>query len=126
MPGETSTLMLDGESEKINQQSAAALSGDATLDSLAYVIYTSGSTGRPKGVPIQHRALSNFLHSMAKKPGISQEDRLLAVTTLSFDIAGLEKQRDIQQLFVEAVSQTCHLSPMNLYAMQSHLFLSSP
>ncbi|MGF1685276.1 capsular biosynthesis protein [Photobacterium japonica] len=44
--------------------------------------------------------------------------------TIQFDIAGLEKQRDIQQLFVEAVSQTCHLSPMNLYAMQIHLFLS--
>jgi amino acid adenylation domain-containing protein/non-ribosomal peptide synthase protein (TIGR01720 family) len=59
-------------------------------DDLAYVIYTSGSTGRPKGVEIPHRALVNFLASMARIPGIAASDVLLAVTTLSFDIAGLE------------------------------------
>ncbi|MFO0755432.1 MAG: amino acid adenylation domain-containing protein [Byssovorax sp.] len=57
---------------------------------LAYLIYTSGSTGRPKGVEIPHRALLNFLCSMARDPGMRQDDRLLAVTSLSFDIAGLE------------------------------------
>src|SRR5205823_6769082 len=57
---------------------------------LAYVIYTSGSTGRPKGVEVEHRALANFLASMAREPGLASEDVLVAVTTLSFDIAGLE------------------------------------
>ena len=57
---------------------------------LAYVIYTSGSTGKPKGVQIEHRALVNFLESMRGEPGLSADDVLLAVTTLSFDIAGLE------------------------------------
>ncbi len=57
---------------------------------LAYVIYTSGSTGRPKGVEISHAALANFLASMAGRPGMGPEDVLLAVTSLSFDIAGLE------------------------------------
>ena len=57
---------------------------------LAYVIYTSGSTGKPKGVQIPRSALSNFLHSMSERPGITSQDTLLAVTTLSFDIAGLE------------------------------------
>jgi amino acid adenylation domain-containing protein len=57
---------------------------------LAYVIYTSGSTGKPKGVQISHRALVNFLISMQSQPGIDRGDVLLAVTTLSFDIAGLE------------------------------------
>jgi len=59
-------------------------------DMVAYLIYTSGSTGKPKGVQIQHRALVNFIASMAKQPGIRPEDVLLAVTTISFDIAGLE------------------------------------
>ena len=62
----------------------------AEPDELAYVIYTSGSTGRPKGVQISHRAVLNFLDSMRRTPGLRDDDRLLAVTTLSFDIAGLE------------------------------------
>jgi len=57
---------------------------------LAYVLYTSGSTGRPKGVQISHGALVNFLESMRERPGLGASDRLLAVTSLSFDIAGLE------------------------------------
>ena len=58
--------------------------------SVAYLIYTSGSTGRPKGVSVPHSALTNFLVSMQEAPGIHSDDRLLAVTTLSFDIAVLE------------------------------------
>ena len=56
----------------------------------AYVIFTSGSTGQPKGVEIGHRALSNFLLSMAQAPGFTARDRIVAVTTFSFDISGLE------------------------------------
>src|SRR5690606_6722283 len=62
----------------------------ATPDDLAYVIFTSGSTGRPKGVQIEHRAMVNFLCSMQREPGLCASDTLLAVTTLSFDIAVLE------------------------------------
>ncbi|HLX07310.1 MAG TPA: amino acid adenylation domain-containing protein, partial [Thermoanaerobaculia bacterium] len=57
---------------------------------LAYVIYTSGSTGRPKGVAVSHGALANFLQAMLERPGLEPGDVLLAVTSLSFDIAGLE------------------------------------
>jgi amino acid adenylation domain-containing protein len=57
---------------------------------LAYVIFTSGSTGRPKGVQVEHRALMNFLMSMSREPGLTRNDVLIAVTTLSFDIAALE------------------------------------
>lgn len=56
----------------------------------AYVLYTSGSTGKPKGVTITHKNLVNLLISIANEPGITENDRLLAITTISFDIAGVE------------------------------------
>lgn len=56
----------------------------------AYLIYTSGSTGRPKGVCVPQHTVVNFLRSMAREPGMKQGDRILAVTTLGFDIAVLE------------------------------------
>jgi amino acid adenylation domain-containing protein len=62
----------------------------ATPENTAYVIYTSGSTGRPKGVEVRHRGVVNFLESMARRPGLAAGDVLLAVTTVSFDIAVLE------------------------------------
>jgi amino acid adenylation domain-containing protein len=57
---------------------------------LAYLLYTSGSTGKPKGVEICHRAVVNFLNSMRAVLGLEGKDTLLSVTTLSFDIFGLE------------------------------------
>jgi amino acid adenylation domain-containing protein len=56
----------------------------------AYVIFTSGSTGRPKGVTVEHRAVTNLLASFRRTLGLGRDDRLVAVTTLSFDIALLE------------------------------------
>ena len=69
---------------------ASSPSADVDADDLAYVIYTSGSTGRPKGVMVPHRGVANFLASMAREPGIGPDDVLVAVTSLSFDIAVLE------------------------------------
>ena len=54
------------------------------------MIYTSGSTGKPKGVRVPHRAVVNFLGAMRARPGFGEDDKLVAVTTLSFDIAVLE------------------------------------
>jgi amino acid adenylation domain-containing protein/FkbM family methyltransferase len=82
---------LDSDWNAIAKQSAAAADlPSISQQSLAYVLYTSGSTGKPKGVEIPHSAIVNFLLSMQRKPGFSASDTLLAVTTLSFDIAGLE------------------------------------
>ena len=61
-----------------------------TSRNLAYVIYTSGSTGRPKGVMVEHSGVVNFLTSMQENLRISVTDCMLAVTTVSFDIAALE------------------------------------
>jgi amino acid adenylation domain-containing protein len=84
------TVRLDTEWPAIALESADPLDVAAAPGSLAYVIYTSGSTGQPKGVQLPHRAVVNFLTSMAREPGLGAGDRLLAVTSLSFDIAGLE------------------------------------
>lgn len=59
-------------------------------EGIVYVLYTSGSTGRPKGVQITHRNLNNFLRAMQLELGPKRTDRYLSVTTLIFDIAGLE------------------------------------
>ena len=90
---EIQSIHLDTQWEEITRQQDdhnVDMQDSPNPENIAYVIYTSGSTGKPKGVEIPHRALVNFLTAMSQSPGISQEDILLAVTTLSFDIAGLE------------------------------------
>jgi amino acid adenylation domain-containing protein len=83
-------VCLDADQTEFAQERADNPTHSSDPANLAYVIYTSGSTGKPKGVQIPHRALVNFVESMRRRPGISDKDVLLAVTTLSFDIAGLE------------------------------------
>ncbi|HEY0408726.1 MAG TPA: amino acid adenylation domain-containing protein, partial [Candidatus Dormibacteraeota bacterium] len=86
-----SVLGLDRAWEAIDREPGADLKDSgAAPDNLAYVLFTSGSTGRPKGVQIPRRALVNFLLSMRRSPGCVAGERLLAVTSLAFDIAALE------------------------------------
>ncbi|MGR9168305.1 non-ribosomal peptide synthase/polyketide synthase [Rhizobium leguminosarum] len=61
-----------------------------TARHLAYVIYTSGSTGTPKGVMVEHASVLNVLRALLDVSGLTERDSLLAITTISFDIAGLE------------------------------------
>jgi len=83
-------ILLDREREELLQESTTNPGNVIKPSQTAYIIFTSGSTGKPKGVMIPHRALTNFLLSMSKKPGMKAEDKLLSVTTISFDIFGLE------------------------------------
>ncbi|MBS1803319.1 MAG: amino acid adenylation domain-containing protein [Acidobacteria bacterium] len=70
--------------------SSEAVPDDVVETDRAYLIYTSGTTGNPKATEIHHQALVNLLGSMMKEPGLRADDTLVAVTTISFDIAGLE------------------------------------
>jgi amino acid adenylation domain-containing protein len=98
------TIVFDGEDlpaavrERGGEMIAVTRTQDARAENLpsirgedlAYVLFTSGSTGTPKGVRVLHRNLASFLAAMLDEPGLAADDVLCAVTTLSFDIAGLE------------------------------------
>ncbi len=81
---------LDPDWRVLEAEDSGPVTAEAKPENLAYVIYTSGSTGKPKGVQLEHRSVVNFLCSMQREPGMTTDDVLVAVTTLSFDIAGLE------------------------------------
>ncbi len=83
-------VCLDTDWEEIKQQTPENLATATKSNNLAYVIYTSGSTGQPKGVEIAHSNVVNFLSAMQQSVRLNQQDVLLAVTTLAFDIAALE------------------------------------
>ena len=83
-------VCIDRDREAIGLCASERPTERAGPEDLTYVIYTSGSTGRPKGVEVRHRGVVNFLTSMAREPGLCARDMLLAVTTMSFDIAVLE------------------------------------
>ncbi|MDN5217524.1 amino acid adenylation domain-containing protein [Fulvivirgaceae bacterium BMA12] len=75
------------------ENEVANLQPRATSNSLAYVIYTSGSSGKPKGVMIEHGNLVNLLWSARQILAVTESDRVLTITTYSFDIS-------VQELFV--------------------------
>ncbi|MGD9629019.1 MAG: amino acid adenylation domain-containing protein [Pyrinomonadaceae bacterium] len=83
-------ICIDLEWDEVASKGNGKPGSGPTPESLAYVIYTSGSTGKPKGVQVEHRSLVNLLCAMEHEPGMTSDDTLIAVTTLSFDIAGLE------------------------------------
>lgn len=89
LPAEA-VVCVDAERAELAKLDNTALAKDersANPESVAYVIYTSGSTGLPKGVLVPQRALANLVHSVSVRPGLSERDVVLGITTLSFDIA---------------------------------------
>lgn len=83
-------LAVDTCKDKISVLDDGPFDSGASPQDICYVIYTSGSTGKPKGVQVPHGAVVNFLLSMKSEPGFTADDSVLAVTTISFDIAVLE------------------------------------
>ncbi|WP_179381899.1 amino acid adenylation domain-containing protein, partial [Streptomyces sp. SA15] len=86
LPRDIPVLCLDEPAPDAPEAEPVAPAPDHT----AYVLHTSGSTGRPKGVVVPHRALTNFLTDLTERVPLGPGDRMLAVTTVSFDIAALE------------------------------------
>src|SRR5215471_4696290 len=89
-PVSAKILLLEECDQLCSSESSESFISGAAPSNLAYMLYTSGSTGKPKGVQIEHRNLVNLLCCMRREPGFEASDTLLAVTTLAFDIAGLE------------------------------------
>jgi len=85
-------VSLDGDAAALaaKPDAAPAPAAGASLEDVAYVIYTSGSTGRPKGVLVPVRSVANLLAFTREKPGMTARDTVVALTTLSFDIAVFE------------------------------------
>jgi len=91
LPGETApVLLIDDESALLARLPSDRIDSGAGPRDIAYLIYTSGSTGKPKGIEVPHHCVVNFLRSMATWPGLAENDVLMAVTTISFDISALE------------------------------------
>ncbi|HEY9763710.1 MAG TPA: amino acid adenylation domain-containing protein [Trichocoleus sp.] len=84
------TVCVDSDWDAIATTSLENPKSSVRPTDLAYILYTSGSTGKPKGVQIEHRSVVNLLTFMRQQPGLTEQDILLAVTTISFDIAAVE------------------------------------
>ena len=109
-------IAIDDLTGKIEQLDSSAVESDVAPTDTCYVIYTSGSTGKPKGVDVPHGPVVNLMYSMQQTPGFTQDDSVLAVTTLSFDIAVLELYLPTVSGGTVAVSYT-HLTLPTIYSV---------
>jgi amino acid adenylation domain-containing protein len=66
-------------------------------EDLLYIIYTSGSTGNPKGVMVPNKGVVNYLLWMKTRFQTGTDTRILAKTSISFDIS-------VWELFLPLIS----------------------
>ncbi len=85
-PPEVHRVVLDHEGTGLSAD-GAPLDPVQQVTDLAYVIFTSGSTGQPKGVMIDHRGAVNTVLDVNRAYGIGPDDRVLALSSLSFDLS---------------------------------------
>lgn len=103
---------------KNEDSTASLLRARVTRNPIAYVIYTSGSTGIPKGVEVSRLALNNFLYGLAKYFMQEENSLFLAITTIAFDIAGLELFLPIWQgRTLLLANQAQHKDPFQIAAL---------
>ena len=90
-PPETAGVVcLDSQRELLSAEMDENPASEVTEENLAYVIYTSGSTGRPKGVRNTHRGICNRLLWMQKEYALTEADRVLQKTPMTFDVSAWE------------------------------------
>jgi amino acid adenylation domain-containing protein len=83
----TSARRIEVDTAPLSGASAIDLIPAQQITDLAYVIYTSGSTGAPNGVMIDHLGAINTIHDINRRFSIGPEDRVLALSSLSFDLS---------------------------------------
>ncbi|WP_434606957.1 non-ribosomal peptide synthase/polyketide synthase [Pseudomonas sp. D2-30] len=121
IPSTLRTLLLDQRDAALQEAPKTCPAVSPTGEHLAYVIYTSGSTGKPKGVMVRHGALSNFITSMIAQPGLAASDRMLSLTTFSFDIFGLEIYGPLcAGASIVLTGQNVHQDPQAVLALVEH------
>lgn len=79
-------ICLDGEAEKIQQESTENPNVQPAASHLCYIIFTSGSTGRAKAAAVYHGGWMNLLSWFARRFDISPSDKTLVMSSISFDI----------------------------------------
>ena len=90
LPFHSHTILIDDLLFSLDKYNALPIKVAVSNEAVVYIIYTSGSTGKPKGVAVTHKNFVNLIFSIAIEPGINVDDKLLSITTISFDIACLE------------------------------------
>jgi amino acid adenylation domain-containing protein len=81
-----SVITLDGDQKAIARASSDNPHRRISSEDLAYIIFTSGSTGKSKAAAVHHQGWSNLLHWFSRQFEITSKDKVLLVSSFSFDL----------------------------------------